>query len=132
AIFSTVIYAHKLRTVADGPVHRDGLHAQHLADLVQQIERIAGGTIHLVDESKDGNATLATNLKEFQGLWLNTFRTIDDHHGTVYSRESAVRVFREMLMSGCVEQVDDMSAVGELQHGRGDGNAAFALHLHPV
>ena len=35
-------------------------------------------------------------------------------------------------MAGGVEQVDDVVAVGELQHGRGDRDAALLLQLHPV
>ena len=35
-------------------------------------------------------------------------------------------------MTRGVEQVEHVLAVGELQHGRGDGDAALLLHLHPV
>ena len=35
-------------------------------------------------------------------------------------------------MAGRVQQIDDVIFVGELQHGGGDGNAAFPLHRHPV
>ena len=38
----------------------------------------------------------------------------------------------QILVSGRVEEIHQFALVLELQHGRGDGNAARLLQLHPV
>ena len=57
---------------------------------------------------------------------------VEHHHDGVDAGEHAVRVLGEVLVAGRVEQVDDVVAVGELQHRRADRDAALALELHPV
>ena len=57
---------------------------------------------------------------------------VEHHDRGVGGGQHAVGVLGEVAVARGVEQVDDVVAVGELEHRRGDGDAALLLQLHPV
>ena len=75
---------------------------------------------------------MPADREELHRLRLEALGRVDEHHRGVDRGEHPVGVLGEVGVTGGVEQVDDGVAVGELQRGRGDGDAAVALHLHPV
>ena len=118
--------------LTDRPVHRHGLEDELLLDLVEEFERVAAGTVPLVDERDDRDLAVAADLEQLAGLGLDALRAVEHHDRRVGGGEHAVRVLGEVAVTRCVQQVQDLLAVRELQHGRGDRDAALLLELHPV
>ena len=127
-----IIHAAKFLAVAERPVHRIGVNAQHAFQFVQQRQRIARGPVQLVHEREDGHAALAANFKQFARLALDAFARVNDHDRRVHCRQHAVGILGEIFVAGRVEQVHAVAAILELQHGRTDRDAALALQFHPV
>ena len=75
---------------------------------------------------------LAADLEQLERLGLDALGGVEHHHRGVGGGQHPVGVLGEVAVAGGVEQVDDAVAVGELQHGRGDRDAALLLELHPV
>ena len=118
--------------LTDRPVHRHRLEDELLLDLVKQFERVTTRAIPLVDEGDDRDLPIAADLEQFAGLGFDAFRTVEHHDRGVGCREHAVGVLGEVAVARRVEQVQDLLAIGELEHGRGDRDAALLLELHPV
>ena len=129
---AAIVDAAKSGTAADRPDHRIGADAEHVFEFVEEFERIAAGAVHLVDEREERNAPRAADGEELFGLRLHAFGRIEQHDRAIGGEQRAIRVFAEILVTRRVEQVHRVLAIGKLQHGRGDRDAALALEFHPV
>ena len=127
-----VVDTTEVRSVAERPVHRRCRDPEHALDLVEQLERIPGRLIQLVDERQDRQAVPATHLEELERLGLHALGRIQHHHHAVHREQRAVRVLAEVLVAGRVEQRDMVPLELELERRRADGDPALLLHLHPV
>ena len=90
------------------------------------------GRSYLLRNVSTGQPAGAADLEQLEGLGLDALGRVEHHDDGVDAGEDAVRVLGEVAVAGRVEQVDDVVAVRELQHGRADRDAALALELHPV
>ena len=127
-----VVEALEVAVDADGPVHGAGADAQHLLDLLHQVEGIASGAVHLVDEGEDRNGAQAADLEQLHRLLLHALGVVDEHHGAVRGHQRAVGILGEVLMSGGIQNVDAVAVEVELHRRGRDRNAALLLDLHPV
>ncbi len=117
---------------ADRPGERHRPQPDRLLHLVEQLQGLAARPVPLVDEREHGDAAGAADVEELERLRLEALRGVEQHHRGVDGGEHPVGVLGEVTVARGVEQVDHAVAVGELQHRRGDRDAALALHLHPV
>ena len=131
-VIDQVIDAVKAFAHADRPGHRRAMQLEHRFDLVEQFERIAHFPVHLVDEGDDRRVAQAADFQQLDGLFFDAFRGIHHHHGGIDSSQHSIGVFREVLVAGCVEQVDHTVVIAELHHRTGDRNAALLFHFQPV
>jgi len=92
----------------------------------------SAGTVHLVHEREDGDAPLLADAKQLLRLSLDALRAVEEHHGAIDGVERSVGVLAEVGVARRIEQVHLQPAVGELHDAGRDGDAALALHLHPV
>jgi hypothetical protein len=106
-----VVDAAELRAIADRPVHRDRLDPERRLDLVEQLERVLGRSIQLVDEREDRRVPHLRDIEELQRLRLDAAGRIQHHHGTVDGGQCPVGVLGEILVAGRVEQVDLVAAI---------------------
>ena len=90
--FFPVEYPLEFLAAADGPVHRIGLDAQLLLNLLQQVKGVPGFPIHFVDKGKNGNMTHDADLKQLPGLVLHALGSVDDHHCGVCRHQSSVGI----------------------------------------
>ena len=72
------------------------------------------------------------DLEQLDGLGLNALGGVDDHDRRVRCHQGAVGILREVLMARGVQNVHALACVVELQHRRGDRDAALFLDVHPV
>ena len=127
-----VIYTFEILTTADRPVDRTGTDTQDIFNLIHQFKWISGFPVHLVDEGKNRDLSHDTDLKQLDGLCLNTLRTIDHHDRTVCSHQGTIRILREILMSRSVQDVNAVTVIIKLHNGRSNRNTSLLLDLHPV
>ena len=132
SLLSALVNALKMLTGTDGPVDGAGGDAKLLLDLVQKIEGIVGVAVQFIDKGKNRDMAHDTDFEQFSGLGLDTLGCVDNHDRRVCSHQGTVGILREVLMSRCIQNVDAVAVVVELQYGRGDGNASLLLDLHPV
>ena len=111
-----VISAGERASAADRPGERRGVERQRLLDLVEEVERIAGLAVHLVDEGDDRDVAQAADLEQFAGARFDALGRVDDHDGRVDGGEGPVGVLGKVLMAGRVEQVEDAIAIFERHH----------------
>ncbi len=131
-LFLTVIYAKVVAIGADWPVHRIGADAQHIFQLVHEIQRSLAVTVQLVDKGKDRNPSLLADLEELLGLSLNALGYVNNHDSTIHSHQCTICILREVLMAWGVQDIDAVPVVVELQYRRGNGNTTLFFYLHPV
>ena len=127
-----VEHAAEIAAVADGPVHGVRADAEHVLDLLHEVERVARLAVHLVHEREDRDAAHGADAEELLGLGLDALGAVDDHDRGVGGHERTIRVLGEVLVAGSVEDVHAAAAIGELQHRGGNGDAALLLDVHPV
>ncbi len=76
--------------------------------------------------------THCADLEKLLGLRLDALGPVDDHDRGVRRHQRAVCVFREILMSRCVQNVDAAAVIFKLQNRTGNGNTSLLLDFHPV
>ena len=84
---------------ADRPVQRGGVDAEHVLDLLQQLERVAAGQVQLVDEGDERQVAQAGHLEQLAGLGLDALGGVDHHHRAVHRVERPVGVLAEVLVA---------------------------------
>ena len=100
------------------PVDRAGPDAQHLLQLFHQSKRILGCAVHFIDKRKDRNIPHAADFEELNGLCLNALCGVNEHHCRVCGHKNTVGVFGEVLVSGCIQNIDPESVKIKLHGGR--------------
>ena len=103
--FALASIEHPFKSIArtNGPSHRIGGQSELLFDFIQQFQGVATGTIHLIDEGKDGNRSHPAHFKQLPGLGFETFCPVFEHHRIIGGCQGAVSIFTEVLVSGGVE-----------------------------
>ena len=124
--------AAEVLAAADRPGRRHDRDAEHLLDLVHQVERRLRWPVHLVDHGDDRDAAITADLEQLDGLWFDALGAVDQHQRGVGGDQRAVGVLGEVLVSRRVEQVDAVIAILELQRRTADRDAALLLEFHPV
>ena len=132
AVLEQVVDALQLAPHADRPGHGRRVDAQHRLDLIEQLDRRAAIAIELVDEGHDRRVAQPAHLHQLHGALLDTLGAVDDHERGIDRGQRAIGVFREILVTRRVQQVDDAVAIRELHHRTGDRDAALLLEPHPV
>jgi len=129
---TTVDGATEVARDAHGPRGRCGAQPDLLLHLVEKFQRVATGTIELVEERQHRQVARAAHVEQLQRLGLDALGRVEHHDDRVHRGQHAVGVLAEVAVTRRVEQVEHMIAIRELQHGRRDGDASLLLHLHPV
>ena len=101
-------------------------------ELVENLERVAPLAVELVDEYNHRSVAHAAHLHEFACLGFHTLRHVDHDNYRINSRQGAVSILGEVLMTGSIEDVDFIIAVVETHYRRCHRDTALLLNLHPV
>ena len=124
--------ADEIAATSDRPGDRRDVERQCLLDLIEEFERIAAFTIHLVDESDDRNVAQPAYFKELAGPRLDALGRVDHHHRRVDRGEGPIGIFRKVLVARRIEQIEDTAVILKGHHRSHNGNAALAFDGHPV
>ena len=128
----SVIYTSELFTWTDRPVDRACCDSKFIFNIIQKFKCIHCFTVHLIDECKDRDMAHRTYFKQLSRLCLDTLGCIDNHHRRICCHQGTVSIFRKVLMSRCVQDIDTVSVIIKLQYGRSNRDTSFFLNLHPV
>ena len=115
---AAVIDALELLAAADGPVHGIGLDAKLVFQLVEQVERVLGLAVHLVDKREDRDMAHGADLEQLARLRLDALAAVDDHNGGVRRHKRAVGILREILMARRIEAAFRSPSSPRRQRGR--------------
>ena len=132
SIVVQIVDAGKTFSHSNRPGHGSAMDIEHLLNLVNQFERMATFTVELVDEGDDRRVSLAADFEQLDGLRFDTLGTVNDHQSGIHRSEYPIGIFREIAVTGCIQQVDHAVAVLELHDRTGNRDAAFLLDSHPV
>ena len=132
AVGPQIIGARKAPAAADGPCDRCGIEGEGLLDLVQQVERIAGFAVHLVNECHNRDIPKAADFEQLPRAGFNTLGGVNDHDGGVDGGQRPVGILRKVLVARRIEQVEDTIGIFEGHHRGDNRDAAGALDPHPV
>ena len=127
-----LVHALKVLSGTNRPIDGTGGDPQLFFNIIQQFKSIVGVPVHLIDKRKNRDVAHYADLEQFSGLGLHTLGSIDHHHRGIRSHQCAVSVLREILMPRRIQNIDAVTSVIELQHGRGNRNTSLLLNLHPV
>ncbi len=126
------------------PVAGLGRHPQHLgrvaADDVGQLcgvlVGLGAGQVDLVEHRDDVQVGVQGQVEVGQGLCLDPLRGVDQQHRTLAGGQRARHLVGEVDVAGGVDHVEHVVHPGHFPghpHSLGlDGDAAFALDVHPV
>jgi hypothetical protein len=106
--------------------------AERAFEIVEQLQRIASGTIELVDERENRKAMSAAHFEQFSRLVLDAVGRVDHHHDAVRRDQRAVRVFAEISVARRIEQRHATALELEFERRRCDGDPPLLLQLHPI
>ena len=117
---------------AEGDLHRHGDRAEALLDHVERAPEVGAGAVHLVDEA-DARHVVTVGLPPHRlGLRLDARDPVEHDDAAVEHAQGALDLDREVDVAGRVDEVDLVALPLGGRRGRGDGDAALALLLHPV
>ncbi len=110
----------------------DRVAAQPLANLGHTAVRLGADPVALVDEGDARHVVLVRLPPHRLGLGLDAGDRVEHRHGAVQHAQAALDFDREVDVSGGVDDVDPVLAPKAGGRGRGDGDPALLLLLHPV
>ena len=131
-VLVNVVNALELRTLVDGPRQRAHLYLKFLLQLVKKVKGVAPFAVHLVDEDYHRRVAHAAHVHQLARLRLHALGSVHYDYGRVNSRERAVSVFGEVLVTRRVKYVDLVTFIVKLHDRRGHGYSALFLYVHPV
>jgi hypothetical protein len=115
-----------------GPHGRHHRQLQFLFEKAEQLQRILTHPVAFVHEGEDRQATTTAHLVQLPGALFHALAIVHQHDRAIGRDQRAIRVFREVFVTGRVEQVHAKPVVVELHHRRGHGNAALLFQRQPV
>jgi hypothetical protein len=130
----------------DGQENGVGVGAEFFAHVLEGVLEIRARAVHLIDKGDAGHAVFGGLAPDGFGLGLHARHAAEDGDGAVEHAHGTLDFGGEIDVARGVDDIDAMSGAGEelLQPvflflgpeagdgGRGDGDAAFALLLHPI
>ena len=114
------------------PRKRMALDIELLLYFFQKLIRISSFSIQLVDKADHGRISHAADLHEFLCLNLHTLYAVNDHNYRIDGRQSPVGIFREILVTRSIKQVDFHPFVFEAHHGSCNRDSSLLLYRHPI
>ena len=117
---------------ADRQLDGDRLGAEAIDNVLEALEIVGADLVHLVAEH-DARHVVAVALPPHRlGLRLHALVGIEHADGAVEHAQRALHLDGEVDMAGRVDDVEALAVPQRGGRGRGDGDAALLLLLHPV
>ncbi len=115
-----------------GPGKRGEAKAQFAFNFIQEVKSVAAFSVQFVDKDHDGRGAHAAHLHQFFGLSFDAFGNVDDYDGGIDGGERSERVFRKILVTRRVQNIDVAVLILKGHDRRRHGNTALLLDFHEV
>ncbi len=115
-MFIYIIYSFEFGAYVYRPAQGAYADFQFSFQFVEDIERIAAFTVEFVDENDDRCVAHAAHFHQFSCLLFDAFCHVDHYYYRIDRSQGAVGVLGEILVTGCVEDIDFIFAVVEAHH----------------
>jgi hypothetical protein len=127
-----VHHSAKLVFLSNGNLNRDGLGVEALAEGIDRMLEIGTHLVDLVNETNSRDAVLVGLTPDFFRLRLDSMHRVKYGDGAVEHAQRAFHLGGKVHVAGRIDNVDANVAPGAGRGGRGNGDAALLLLLHPV
>ena len=117
---------------ADRQLHGDRPGAEPIDDILEALEEIRADLVHLVAEHDARNAIAVALAPDRLGLRLHALVGVEHADGAVEHAQRAFDLDGEVDVAGRVDDVEPFIVPERGGRGRGDGDAALLLLLHPI
>ena len=117
---------------ADRQLDGDRLGAETRLDVVQALEEVGADLVHLVGEDDARHLVLVALAPHRLGLRLDALVGIEHAHRAVEHPQRALDLDGEVDVARRVDDVEALVVPERGGRGRGDGDAALLLLLHPI
>ena len=117
---------------ADGKLDRHRPALQPVDDGIKGTREIRAHPVHFVDEADPRNVILIALPPHRFSLRLHARHRVEHRHGPIQHTQAAFHLSREIHVARRVDDVDGAVVPFAGGRGRGDGDAALLLLLHPV
>ena len=131
-VFIDVINTLEADTTFDRPRQRAYMNGKFFLQLIQQIKRIFGLTVHFVDKYNNRRITHTAHLHQLTRLRFHTFCTIHNNDNAIYSSQRAVCIFGKVLVTGSIEDINLIIFIVKLHHRGSYRDTTLFLYIHPV
>ena len=105
---------------------------QFVFKLVKQFKRISAFTVHLVDKDDNRCMPHPADLHELFSLFLNTFDAIDYKNDTVNRSQRPVCIFRKVLVTWRVENIDTFTCIFESHDRSSNRYSSLLFDFHEI
>ena len=118
--------------VADRDLDRERVGAEAVAHRLHGAEEVGAGAVHLVDVGDPGDLVLVGLAPDRLGLGLDAGYRVEQRDRAVQDAQASLDLDGEVHVAGRVDDVDAVVLPLARRRGRGDGDPALLLLLHPV
>ena len=116
----------------DGPRQRYNLQIQFSFDLIEQIHCVFSLAVEFIDEYDNRSFTHFAHADEFFGLLLYPFRHVDNHNGTIHRRQSPIGIFRKILVTRRIQNINFAPAILKPHHGSRHRDTPLPFDFHKI
>ena len=117
---------------SDGKLNGNGLGSEALAHLINDCGEICADSVHFVDERYPGHSVLISLTPYGLGLRLNSADGAEYRNSAVENAHGTLDFYSKVHVPGRINDIDQAIVPETGSSGRSNGNATFALLLHPV
>ncbi|MNE21652.1 hypothetical protein D3C80_1148220 [compost metagenome] len=108
------------------------MNIQGRFQFIQQFKRIFSVAVHFIDKNDHRSFPHATNFHQTFGLFLHPVCTVDHQNHTVDRSQCSVSIFRKVLVTGSIQNIDLFSGIFKSHYGSCNGNSTLLFNFHEI
>jgi len=132
AFFVQIVHPFEILAAVDGPGIGVEVDLQFFFDLFEEVETVLAVTVHFIDEYDHRRLPHGDHFHKPAGLRFHPVHAVNDEDDAVHCCQRTKGVFREVLVTRRIEQVDEVAIVFKGHDAGGHADAALPFDLHEI